>query len=200
MDAGDRPFSASDIAVVDNFVPTELAGALEKLMRRPIWRYGWKSNAQRDRLAYWHAHFAGGDSKSRRDCEADLSKKARYAPVQALWRRLAEGPLRGHAPLRVYANAHTYGVEGSIHRDSSDRDNYYTTVYYAHPVWNSGWGGEIVFYNDDLSEIAASILPKPGRLVTFFGALPHCVRPPGRECTALRVSLVIKTQREPYGV
>lgn len=106
---------------------------------------------------------------------------------------LAQGPLKMHEPLRVYANAHTYGVEGYVHRDSSDPVSYWTTVYFAHSRWNVNWGGELVFFDDSEDEIVHSVYPRPGRIIIFPGFLRHCARGVSRECPDLRISIVIKT-------
>jgi SM-20-related protein len=190
-----RTFSAKHLSVQDALVPTSLKRRLEELMMLPIWAYGWKSNQARDRFSFWHAHFAGGDSKSRRNCETELDAADELQPIRQLWKILKRGPLRGHEPLRIYANAHTFGVEGQPHTDNKDRENYFSTVYYAHPRWEARWAGETVFYGESAEDIVASVYPKPGRLVTFPGAMMHCARAPARECPELRVTLVIKTHR-----
>jgi SM-20-related protein len=115
--------------------------------------------------------------------------------VVELWRLLQAGPLRGHQPVRVYANSHTFGVEGYVHTDNEDHENYFSTIYYAHPIWHRNWVGDTVFYTRDGTDIIGSVYPWPGRAVAFHGALPHCARAPGRDCTELRVSIVIKTLR-----
>jgi SM-20-related protein len=62
-------------------------------------------------------------------------------------------------------------------------------------VWHQNWGGDTVFYNRDETDILTSVFPRPGRAVTFHGAIPHSARAPSRDCSELRVSLVIKTQK-----
>lgn len=184
----------TDICMYDDLVPRDLRRRLSALIQEPIWKYGWKSSSRRDRYCFWHAHFAGGDGDSRRNCEAELAARPVCKPVYDLWEVLKAGPLAGHVPLRVYANSHTFGVEGYVHTDNRDTENYFSTIYYAHPVWHQNWAGDTVFYTRDQSDIVTSVYPKPGRTITFHGALPHCARAPSRDCTELRVSIVIKTQ------
>jgi SM-20-related protein len=184
----------AQVEVIDNQVPQELQLALGEFIRRPIWAYGWRSNQNNDRYSFWHAHFAGGDGTSRRDCETELRQNQDAKPVADLWNFLAQGILQGHVPLRVYANAHTYGVEGYVHTDSTDEENYFTTIFYAHQVWRKNWSGEIMFYSPENGEIISAVSPRPGRLVHFPGALPHKAQAPSRECPELRVSIVIKTR------
>jgi SM-20-related protein len=189
------PSYLGNLLVTDDFVPPQLQDALCKLAQQPIWQYGWRSNSRRERFAYWHAHVAGGDSCSRSNCEDELAANQQFAAVYALFKLLQLGPLKGHEPLRVYLNGHTYGVEGYVHQDNKDTENYFSTVYYAHPVWHQNWSGDTVFYSRDESDILTTVFPRPGRAVTFHGAIPHCARAPSRDCPELRVSLVIKTQR-----
>lgn len=190
------PTHLGQVFVTDDVVPAQLQHALTELTRQPIWKYGWRSNTRRERYCYWHAHIAGGDGDSRVNCENELAGDKRFSAVYALFKTLQTGPLQGHEPLRVYMNSHTYGVEGYVHQDNPDTDNYYSTVYYAHPVWHQNWAGDTVFYSKNEDDILTSVYPKPGRAVTFHGAIPHCARAPSRDCNELRVSIVFKTQRQ----
>jgi SM-20-related protein len=182
------------IEVMDDFVPLELQQQFAEFASRPIWGYGWRSNEKQDRYCFWHAHFAGKE-KSRTSCLIELAENPRANEVFGLWNFLANNVLKGHEPLRVYANAHTYGVEGYIHADSTNEENYFTTIYYAHPAWRKNWAGEINFYSRESDEIIKSVIPRPGRLVHFPGSILHKAQAPGRECPELRISIVIKTQR-----
>lgn len=183
-----------EVRVVDDMVSAELQGSVLELVRRPIWAYGWKSVTARDRFGFWHAHFAGGGKDSREGCLEELAGNTSAAPIHELWKRLSTSLLSGHEPIRVYANAHTYGVEGYVHTDSSDKENYFTTIYYAHADWHANWSGETVFVVKKTGEITHAIYPKPGRVIMFRGATPHVARSPSRECPELRVTIVFKTQ------
>jgi SM-20-related protein len=188
-----RTPALGEVDVFDDLVPETLRRDILRMVRRPIWAYGWKSVKEHDRYGFWHAHFAGGDEASRDDCEAALAANAGAAPINALWQLLSGTILKGHVPLRVYANGHTYGVEGYVHTDS-EADDYFTTIYYAHGVWDANWAGETVFLAGDPGDIVRAVLPAPGRLVMFCGATPHAARGVSRECPELRISVVIKTR------
>ena len=168
------------VAVFDDLVDDALRADILRLVRRPIWAYGWKSVKEHDRYGFWHAQFAGGDERSRHNCEDDLSRNLQAEPIHRLWNLLKGSLLRGHEPVRVYANAHTYGVEGYVHTDS-----------------DVNWAGETVFFCASTGDITHAVPPKPGRLVTFCGATPHVARSASRECPELRVSVVIKTTFSP---
>src|SRR5438105_4229966 len=145
------------LVISDDFVPRVLQLQITALTQGPIWQYGWRSNTRRDRFCYWHAPFAGGGIESRLNCEEELSGKPHLAPIYKLWQLLERGALKGHEPLRVYANGHTYGVEGYVHQDNKDTENYFSTIYYAHPVWHKNWAGDTVFYTPDGQDIIGSI-------------------------------------------
>lgn len=186
--------SEQDIRVLDHLVPDALQQALTAMVSRPIWQYGWRSNVRRDRFCFWHAHFAGGAIDSVQSCEDELMRRADAAPFAQLWTLLKQGPLKHHVPVRAYANSHTYGVEGYVHTDNDEADNGFSTIYYAHPVWNRNWGGETVFFANDNRNIVKAVYPQPGRLVSFPGSIPHCAHSPSRDCADLRISIVLKTR------
>lgn len=194
MQIKSMPTYLGNVYVTDDFVPVPLQRAISEMTKQAIWQYGWRSNTRRERYCYWHAHVAGGGVDSRINCERELAESTKFSAAYALFKLLQQGPLKGHEPLRVYLNGHTYGVEGYVHQDNKDTENYFSTVYYAHPVWHQNWAGETVFYNKDETDILTSVFPKPGRAVTFHGAIPHSARAPSRDCTELRVVLVMKTQ------
>ena len=187
-----RAPALGQVDVFEDLVPEELRRRILRLVRRPIWAYGWKSVREHDRYSFWHAHFAGGDEATSENCEEALAANTAAAPIYDLWRHLSETTLQGHVPLRVYANGHTYGVEGYIHTDHED-EKFFTTIYYAHGVWDANWAGETVFFSES-GEICRAVLPEPGRVITFCGATPHAARSVSRECPELRVSVVIKTR------
>jgi SM-20-related protein len=147
----------------------------------------------RDRYGFWHAHFAGGDEDAETDCAEQLASNERAAPVQRLWSLVSSQLLPGHVPLRVYANGHTYGVEGYVHTDTDDEAGF-TTIYYAHGMWDPDWAGETVFFSGETGDITHAVNPKPGRVIVFRGATPHAARSASRECPELRVSIVFKTK------
>ncbi|MEH6418615.1 2OG-Fe(II) oxygenase [Pseudomonas sp. CGJS7] len=183
-----------DVAIYDDIVPVDLQRSILKLVRRPIWAYGWKSVKAANRFCFWHAHFAGGEEDSRASCEDELAGNALAAPVHELWKLLSANILKGHEPMRVYANGHTYGVEGYVHTDSTDEQNYFTTIYYAHAAWEPDWAGETVFFHWGSDDISKAVNPKPGRVVQFRGATAHAARSPSRDCPELRICVVFKTQ------
>jgi len=183
---------ADEVKVFDEVIESDLAVRLTSLLNRPIWQFGWKSNISRDRFSFWHTHFAGGNISSLSPCLDEMNALSPDIPIPDLWKAIYSRFLEGHQPLRIYGNAHTFGTEGYCHTDSG-RDDYFSTIYYAHPAWDANWGGELIFY-DSHGDIVSSVSAKPGRIVHFPGRLIHRVAPLTRECDQLRMSIVFKTQ------
>ena len=101
--------------------------------------------------------------------------------------------MKGHTLMRCYANGQPYGSDGSLHTDSASPRSF-TSVYYPHGRWSPNWGGETLFFNQEETDIVASIYPKPNRLVIFSGTVPHVARGVSRICPVLRITLMFKTE------
>ncbi len=185
-----------DVRVIDGNMPEALHRELSGFFQEPIWFYGWKSNAKKAQApnSHWNVFFAGTlSNENAASCEAELMGNEFFKPIQELWQLLKAGPLAGHEPVRVYANAHTYGTDGYVHTDSEDR-NYYSTICYMHSEWQPDWSWRTgVLQSGPIRHHTRGVnFPRPGRIVTFHGAVPHCARPLSRDCSALRISLVLQ--------
>lgn len=181
------------IELWDDAVPGDLQMRLAGLMDLNIWRYGWKASSEQTSYGFWHSHFGGDDDLESSSCEHDLLGRPLVKPVLDLWRMLEAGPLQGQVLVRAYANGHTFGGDGHLHRDHKD-PGHFTTIYYAHPAWEPNWAGETVFFNRAQDDIIRAVFPKPGRMVHFPGHIMHAARSPGRECSALRTVVVLKSR------
>ncbi|MCU1329220.1 MAG: hypothetical protein JWN34_4590 [Bryobacterales bacterium] len=139
---------------------------------------------------FGHASHAGVESQFwKRDLESDEAFDAIWKLAQPRCEALAGGPLR---VLRVYANGHTYGLGGAVHRDA-DRAGAFTLLYYPNPEWKQEWDGETVYY-DEGEEVALAVRVRPNRAVFFDSRIPHVGRPPSRSCSALRVTVAWKLE------
>ncbi len=142
------------------------------------WRFGHTSNSAHD-TQFW-----------KMELDSDEAFDAIWQLARARCEELAGGPLR---VLRVYANGHTYGLGGSIHRDS-DQPGSFTLLYYLNPEWKAEWEGETVFF-DGAEEVALAVKVRPNRAVFFDSRIPHVGRAPSRACPALRVTVAWKLVR-----
>lgn len=96
---------------------------------------------------------------------------------------------------RAYINAHTYGVEDSIHIDESDLEKTITVIVYLCSDWYPEWFGQTMFFKSkDIhnNEIIGSVLPKPNRFIVFDGHIPHCVSPLSRRFSGVRLTCMFK--------
>ena len=92
--------------------------------------------------------------------------------------------------LRQYANGHTYGQGGAVHRDDFVAGTH-TLIYYPMLEWHEDWAGETV-YQDENGEVIAAIRPAPNRAVLFDSTIPHAGRAPHRSFGGLRVTIAFK--------
>lgn len=78
----------------------------------------------------------------------------------------------------AYINVLREGNSPGIHCDAPyfvpDND---TVIVYLNPHWDPEWGGETVFFDDDL-DAKHIVQPRPGRVCIFDGRIPHTGRPP----------------------
>jgi SM-20-related protein len=176
---------SANVQVADGVLHKLLFCELTEYMQGPIWRYGHYSNLNHDRFSFWSSSYFD---------HRDTREKELPAVVGKVWDFLRGGLLAGHMLERLYANAHTFGVEGGIHQDCKDFDSQ-TTILYCHPRWNTSWGGNLEIYNEGIDEVVQSVVPRPNRIVSFPGVLPHCAKPLARGCPELRISLVVKTKK-----
>jgi SM-20-related protein len=101
------------------------------------------------------------------------------------------GPDVRYRPYRAYTNASTFGDMLFTHTDCLPEQHDLTALWYLCDTWEPEWGGETLFYDKD-DEIAFAVVPRPGRLVVFDGAIKHVGRPPSRICHATRFTFAIK--------
>ena len=83
-----------------------------------------------------------------------------------------------------YAAAIRFGDSSVVHQDIAC-DDCVTFLYYGNLAWTGRWGGETMFYDEDLMA-AAAVSPKAGRLVLFNAAVFHRAGVPMRNCPTFR--------------
>jgi SM-20-related protein len=185
------------VPVRDNLLPGDGRQRVYDFIEGRDWESGWKSNRKKDIYSFFHQHYAGHRRADHSkgvvpyDCAEELSKGAPL--LFEFWRLLSSGLLRGHTLIRCYANGFTYGCDGTIHTDSKAA-NSFTSIYYPHEQWSPNWGGETVFFNKEESDIIGCTFPKPNRLLTFRGDIPHVGRGVSRQCPVMRITLMFKTR------
>ncbi len=179
-------------SIKNDFLTKEALERLQNFFQSNVfWTYGWQSNKNQSSFGHWNHDFLNRDLDNQIDSESELKNNPALVPILDIWSQIKKQLLHGHALVRCYANAHTFGIEGAIHQDSHQLGNY-TTIVYVNPSWKPDWAGETVFFND-VGDIWNAVLPKPGRIVTFDGRIKHVARAVSRVSPALRVTLMFKT-------
>jgi SM-20-related protein len=202
--ASPQPAPPLTIRRRDDLLTPDEQKQVYEFLNQPGWQFGWKSHSKKDVYSFWHKHFAGTKDPDHeredrsapsytKDCTAEL--KANVPLIYTFWDSLHRTFLAGHKLVRCYANAFSYGCDGTVHTDSTAA-NSFTTIYYPNPKWNADWGGETMFFNPDKTDILGAVYPKPNRLITFPGALPHAARGIARSCPLTRITLMFKTEFE----
>ncbi len=117
----------------------------------------------------------------------------RVDPFFLRLRQVAEAMFPGEAlrDQRAYVNSSSYGDVYYTHRDCSAHRNHVTALYYANLEWETDWGGETIFYDDDY-EAQLVVAPKAGRVVVARGAILHRGTVPTRGCHADRYTIAYK--------
>lgn len=173
----------------DNPLPVELYRELLITARNIGWQFGWNTPSNPN-MRYWHHEVGHG----RKENTQDVSEKVRQHPAKAFTLYL-DWLLTHLVPpetkvLRYYLNAHTFGTEGWPHTDT-ERTDELTTVLYLAPEWKPEWCGETVVFNSQ-GDIAAAVLPRANRLLSFPANCLHTPRPLCKSFDGLRIVLVVK--------
>jgi hypothetical protein len=185
LEAGKAVSESEKILCVDDQIPEDLLGECVVEVERRGWQYGWRSNKM---LGFGHWNIVLSDSKVERE---EVYHEVPEC-IRKLWdyiqpRFLPTSPVL----VRAYANAHTYGVEGYIHRDSKFDEDHTVIIYYERD-WKPEYAGETVFFNEAQDDIIRAVLPKYGRMTIFPGNIRHAGRGVSRICPVARRVLVLK--------
>ena len=178
---------------IDDYLSEDQLSNIQSFFQSNVfWTYGWQSDKDKAPFGHWNHDFLKTHRKNQADHEHILLENPDLGPIRDLWLKLKAEHFPGHALVRCYANAHTFGIEGYPHIDSRKPGNY-TTIFYLNPVWKPEWAGETVFIND-AGDIFQAVLPRTGRMVIFDGRTTHTARGLTRICPAMRVTLMFKTR------
>jgi SM-20-related protein len=143
---------------------------------------------------HWNYPIVSVERKAPRDVRPDLvALDPTLDPIKLAWRRSRQLLPSGSTTVDCYVNGYTYGTDGYPHyevphaRAAEQR----SILIYCCPRWEPAWGGETLFFDAD-GDIAAAVLPRPGRALVFRGDVLHVARAPSRFCPIERRVLVFK--------
>lgn len=100
--------------------------------------------------------------------------------------------LTGYETNSISVNMCTPSDKYRIHMDAADG---LTLLYYANLKWDIEWGGETLFFDEELNDIEFTSIYKPGRIVLFDSSIPHMARTPTVIAPYYRFTFVHRFQR-----
>ena len=179
--------------VVDDLLPEDLAVEVSKeLHSDQFWKSLWKSSKNvTDGQWHWHREIWQDVPYMP---EIDPEKEEDHPNIKKLWSAVSEVMLEtmgvAFLPVRAYANAHTYGVNGLPHTD----DGKITVIYYPCHDWDPIWEGGTALYTEDRKDCLRYCTYKFNRLFMFPAKTVHRAMPVTRDCTRLRTVIVFKCE------
>jgi hypothetical protein len=114
-----------------------------------------------------------------------------------LWEEIKKHLPKNIRLHRAYINAHTYGIEDTIHQDDPDLAKALTVIIYLCNDWYPEWFGQTLFFettDKHNNEIVKSVLPKFNRALIFDTKIPHCVSPLSRRFSGVRLTCMYKVE------
>ncbi len=127
----------------------------------------------------------------------DSSIKFKDEDFINLWHEVKKHVPHNFELRRAYINAHTYGVEDTIHTDDQEYFKGMTVIVYLCDDWYAQWGGSTNIYSGNAPnklEIVTAVLPKRNRIFIFDKNLPHMVSPLSRLFTGIRLTCMFKLE------
>jgi len=125
-------------------------------------------------------------------CEMPLENLPRTSLWQATERAVLQmRPGERFLPYRVYTNYAAFGDVLLTHDDAPEGEREVTALWYLCERWDTEWGGETLFF-DDNGDAEIAVSPRPARLLLFDGAIRHVGKPPNRNCPVARYTFAIK--------
>ena len=185
-----EPVEYKKIKVYDDLVTSSMIEAVLDLVRAKGFRYGWQSKGDIP-FGYWNLALsgAGTDLHNRKDISAELPPA-----IKKVWDKIQPAAFGKDTVLvRAYCNAHTYGTEGYVHKDSNFKEDL-TAVIYLNRTWKPDWAGETVLF--EKNEIIKAVVPKWKRLLIFPSNIKHAARGVSRFCPEARTVLVFKARKK----
>ena len=130
-----------------------------------------------------------GAAPSAEIADAALKMDPFFLRLRAIAEQMFPGELL--RDQRAYVNASAYGDTYYAHRDCSAHRKHVTLLYYVNLAWQTDWGGETIFYDDD-QDAQLVVTPKAGRVVAARGAILHRGTVPTRACHEERYTIAYK--------
>lgn len=178
---------------IDDFLPSDDYDRLLETISNAPMAYGSKSNSKTDPHGHWSYKPVHDNRKNSASLWRDLHQKSPRLDMAAgaIQKMLLDKDFPRYELIRCYVNAHTYGIDGYIHRDSDNEDELTAILYLCDDNWPVDWAGETVLITSVDGDLM-SVLPKMNRLFVFSSHMSHCARAVSRKCNELRRTAVFK--------
>jgi SM-20-related protein len=179
-----------EIWVLDDLIPKDVQARLSATVQSPVWGYDWRTSLS-DRYPVWGRSVAS-PMRGDLNVQEQLLQDTQQLDSAEIWKLFTKSFLRGHSLLRAFVIGFHHGCEGYAHGDNVDPEtgtemgnglnltNYRSTIVFAFNEWDAAWGGEMVLYNREMTDIVMAVEPKPFRVLSFPGFLPHKPNGPTR--------------------
>jgi SM-20-related protein len=177
------------VLIYDDVVNEELRKSIVNQLNIMKWGFGWKASPDAP-FSFFHNHFCGPLEEIRTIEDNSKELEISYPIIHQLWKVILT-LVPNQKLIKSYANAYPYGSDGTLHKDIPDSRSL-TWIFYPNNVWHPNWAGETVFFNGE-EDICFAAYPKPRRLISFPGYLPHIARGISRQCPYIRITVVFKT-------
>ena len=168
------------IDVYDNVLEEGSAVVIDNEVQKLRWKYDYSSDPTKPNR-HWHIFF--GHNKE--ECHAKGAHWAHtlFEIFMNKFDFVKKYNIEGYE--RIYCNAHTHGIEPSMHIDDGD----FTMIYYPNLNWKIEWAGGTL--------VDGQLINNQGnRLIVFDAHLPHQAQAISRECYELRTCVVFKCNIE----
>jgi SM-20-related protein len=189
--------TGSNVQILDGLLEPPLQEALINVVAwLPLYFINRQERFQSDALdMHWHYPITLSDNPDEIDVEGDLrALDEGLQPIAKCWDRIKAACAY---PVRLYEcelSANTFGTEGRVHHDIRNpalRSRHRTALVYCCKSWDANWAGDTLVF-DELGEISAAVIPRPGRVMLISGDPKHVGRSTSRICPSDRRVLSFK--------
>jgi hypothetical protein len=168
---------SDNLTTYDNMFDDDSFAKIITTLQEPKWEYGHTSYHHTD------PNYALCSKFWKRDLSDDLFF------TDYLLNKIQEKTQQSFTLEHVYANGHTYGLDGIFHQDHYDEQGR-TFLLYANAQWANEWGGGTQFYTDDTE--LRTVMFQPNRGMLFPGVVYHSAAPTTRLFNDLRITVAWK--------
>jgi SM-20-related protein len=182
---------ADEIQIYDDIIPTDIQKKLAATVKQQVWGYDWRT-AISDVYPVW-GRSVTNPLRGARNAEEHLLQNQQQDAAGKVWNQFQDSFLRGHSLMRAFVIGFHHGCEGYAHIDNVDPEdhgavgrglnltNYRSTIIFAFDEWEASWGGEMLIFDREGKELIMAVTPKPFRVLSFPGLLPHKPNGPTRD-------------------